>query len=310
MRDKILLLLIAALFALMNTSAFGEDSLNPTTAETKYPGLFTSALRLAIPGSLNEDELLVAGKIKITQTQLDAEIDKASASLREQFRGNAFFVLEQMAVQRLLAIEARKWAESQKLDTKGTKDEDLIRKHFASLSESISVNIEDAKEFYEANSDMFGGAKFDQVQKQLQSYLLNNRKQEFLETHIDNLGKRTAININDAWAKVQYAMSQNNPVDKMRRSGKPSLIDFGATGCRPCDMMAPILEELKEEYTGVLNVEFINVRKSQILGARYGISSIPVQVFFDKDGREVYRHTGFFAKDQILAELSKMGAIR
>lgn len=290
--------------------AYGAASPGQVTAETRYPGLFSGALKLAIPGSLPKGELLLAEKIKITQAQLDAEIEKASPSLREQFRDNAFFVLEQMAVQQLLTTEARKWAVSKKLDTKGMKDKDIIREYFASLAEGVSVSIEDAKEFYEANPDMFGGAEFDQVQKQLQSYLLKNMEQEFLETHIDNLGKRKVINISDAWAKTQYAKALDNPVDKMRRSGKPSLIDFGATGCRPCDMMAPILEELKEEYAGVVNVEFINVRENQILGARYGISSIPVQVFFDKDGSEVYRHTGFFAKDQILAELSKMGAIR
>lgn len=306
MRARSLLLYLAAL-ALVTACALGDDPPDVARVESRYPGLFSSALKFAIPDSLGEGELLVAGEIKVTQSQLDAEIGKASASLREQFRNNAFFVLEQMAVQQLLLSEARVWAESQKLDAKGIKDEDLIRKHLASLTKSVSVSTEEAKKFYESNVDMFGGAKFDQVQAQLKSYLLSDKRQALLKTHIDSLGKRKVIRISDMWAKAQYAKALDNPVEKARRSGKPSLVDFGAVGCRICIMMAPILEELKEEYRGLCNVEFINVYENQVLAQRYGVQSIPVQVFFDKNGREVYRHVGFYSKDDILAKLSEIG---
>jgi len=72
-------------------------------------------------------------------------------------------------------------------------------------------------------------------------------------------------------------------------------------------MMAPIREEIKKEYAGKLNVEFINVRENQIMGSRYGISSIPTQVFYDKDGKEVYRHTGFWAKEKVVEKISELG---
>ena len=306
MRARNLLLYLAVL-ALIIACAFGEAPPDVATAESRYPGLFSSALKLAIPDSLGEGELLVADEIKVTQSQLDAEIEKASASLREQFRNNAFFALEQMAAQQLLLSEARVWAKSQKLDAKAIKDEDLIRKYFASLTKSVSVSTEEAKKFYEANKDMFGGAKFDQVQAQLKSYLLSDKRQALLKTHIDSLGKRKVIRISDIWAKAQYAKALDNPVENARRSGKPSMVDFGAVGCRICIMMAPILEELKEEYKGICNVEFINVYKNQVLAQRYGIQSIPVQVFFDKNGREVYRHVGFYSKDDILSKLSEVG---
>ena len=303
------LLLYLAVLALIAACALGDDPPDVAGVESKYPGLFSSALRFAIPDSLGEGELLVAGEIKVTQSQLDAEIEKASASLREQFRNNAFFVLEQMAVQQLLLYEARVWARSQKLDAKGIKDEDLIRRHLASLTGSVSVSTEEAKKFYESNVDMFGGAKFDQVQAQLKSYLLSDKRQALLRTHIDSLGKRKVIRISDMWAKAQYAKALDNPVEKARRSGKPSLVDFGAVGCRICIMMAPILEELKEEYRGLCNVEFINVYENRVLAQRYGVQSIPVQVFFDKNGREVYRHVGFYSKDDILAKLSEIGVV-
>ncbi len=72
-------------------------------------------------------------------------------------------------------------------------------------------------------------------------------------------------------------------------------------------MMAPILEELKKEYAGKLQVDFIDVWKNPDAGKEYGISLIPVQIFFNADGKELFRHEGFFAKDDILAKWKEFG---
>ena len=300
----LLILLIAGL------PAYGAASPSQVTAESKYPGLFNGALRLAVLDSMPKGELLASEKLKITQEQLDAEIGKTNVRVQEQLKDNSFLILEQMAVQNLLAAEALTWASSRKLDVKDMKENEIILKYSEDLAATITVTAEEVRQFYESNAGMFGGAKLEEMQAQLREYLLNGKKQSFVENHVNNLGKRTKIKVNEAWARSQYAKAIDNPVDKARRSGKPSLLDFGASGCGPCDMMAPILEELKKEYAGVLNVEIINVHEDQILGARYGISSIPVQVFFDKDGKEVYRHTGFFGKDEMLAKFKEMGAIK
>jgi thioredoxin 1 len=116
-----------------------------------------------------------------------------------------------------------------------------------------------------------------------------------------------AIEVSAPWVAQQAILAKDNPVDKARGSGIPSLVDFGASGCRPCDMMTPILEALKKKYEGKLNVLFVHVREEQILAARYGVESIPVQVFFDKDGKEVSRHTGFFPQSEIEKKLSEVG---
>jgi thioredoxin 1 len=55
-----------------------------------------------------------------------------------------------------------------------------------------------------------------------------------------------------------------------------------------------------------LNVVFVHVGEEQVLGARYGIRSIPVQVFFDASGKEVFRHMGFFAEQEVIKQLTKM----
>jgi thioredoxin 1 len=87
----------------------------------------------------------------------------------------------------------------------------------------------------------------------------------------------------------------------------PKLVDLGATKCIPCKMMAPILEELKREYAGRLEVVFIDVWENRKAIGQYAISTIPTQIFYDAAGKERFRHEGFFAKEDILAKWKELG---
>ncbi len=72
-------------------------------------------------------------------------------------------------------------------------------------------------------------------------------------------------------------------------------------------MMQPILEKLRKDFPDKLNVVFVHVREDKILASRFGIRSIPVQVFYDTRGEEVFRHTGFFAQTEVDKQLAAMG---
>jgi len=87
----------------------------------------------------------------------------------------------------------------------------------------------------------------------------------------------------------------------------PRLVDVGAKKCIPCKLMAPILEELKVEYEGVLKVEFIDVWENPKAGKEYGVRLIPTQIFYDSSGKELFRHEGFFSKKDILAKWKELG---
>jgi len=87
----------------------------------------------------------------------------------------------------------------------------------------------------------------------------------------------------------------------------PRLVDLGSVSCIPCKMMAPILEELKKEYAGRLQVDFIDVWKNPEAGTPYGIRLIPTQVFLAPDGKELWRHEGFISKEEILAKWKELG---
>lgn len=87
----------------------------------------------------------------------------------------------------------------------------------------------------------------------------------------------------------------------------PRLVDLGADKCIPCKMMMPILEDLRKSCDGKLEVEFIDVWKNQGAGEQYGIRVIPTQIFFSADGKELFRHEGFFSKEDILAKWRNLG---
>ncbi|MCX7004216.1 MAG: thioredoxin family protein [bacterium] len=87
----------------------------------------------------------------------------------------------------------------------------------------------------------------------------------------------------------------------------PRLVDLGADKCIPCKMMAPILQDLKTSLVERLTVEFIDVWQNPEAGKPYKIKLIPTQIFLAADGRELFRHEGFFSKEDILAKWKEFG---
>ncbi len=87
----------------------------------------------------------------------------------------------------------------------------------------------------------------------------------------------------------------------------PKLLDLGAKKCVPCKMMAPLLEELARDYQGRMDVEFIDVWENPGAAEKYGIQSIPTQIFYDAEGKEFFRHVGFYPKEDILARFKEKG---
>jgi thioredoxin 1 len=100
-------------------------------------------------------------------------------------------------------------------------------------------------------------------------------------------------------AEVRVADPQSKPL--------PRLVDLGAGKCIPCKMMKPILDDLKTNYAGTFKTEFIDVWEDEDAAKPYNINLIPTQIFFGADGKELFRHEGFFSKEDILAKWKELG---
>lgn len=96
------------------------------------------------------------------------------------------------------------------------------------------------------------------------------------------------------------------PVD-VPVKGMVTMVDLGAKKCIPCKMMAPILEKLEKVYAGRAAMVFLDVWEDPKPAQRFGIRGIPTQIFFDKEGREVFRHLGFLSEEEIVRRLKDMG---
>jgi len=273
-----------------------------------YPGLASGALTCAVVVELPEGVLLRSEGIVINSAAVDAEISKAPEQMRKQLANNRFFILEGIATEKLLfAIAAQ--GTPLKAESVQTQDQrDTIIKDFLGKQlQGLDVSEDETRKFYEENKDLCGGAPLEQVRGAIKGTLLEQKQQDAVTEYIRTIGKKIPVEVSASWVKQQAVLAMDNPVDKARTSGKPSVVDFGADGCRPCDMMTPVLAALKTKFEGKVNVLFVHVRNEPVLGARYGIQSIPVQAFFDKEGKEVFRHIGFFPQEQIEKKLAEMG---
>ena len=272
-----------------------------------YPGLASGCLTYACLSDLPKETLLKAGDLVITEKDVADEIAKAPQDVQTQLKKNGFFMLEQIAGPKLIVQIAKAEAARTSKELPSQVERLVIDYHLGGLVEKVEATDAEVADFYQKNKDMVGDATLDQVKAEIRNYLVREKQQAVIAKYIETLGQRTPIEVSAAWVKEQAALAKDNLVDKARTSGRPSMVDFGASGCRPCDMMAPILETLKKKHEGKVSIEFVDVREEQVLAARYGVQSIPVQVFFDKDGKEVFRHVGFFPQEEIEKKLAAMG---
>lgn len=96
------------------------------------------------------------------------------------------------------------------------------------------------------------------------------------------------------------------PDESIVGTGKPVLLQLGAHWCPPCRKQVPVMVELANEQTA-FQTAYLDVDGYPDKARDYGVSSIPVLIFFDAAGNELFRHVGFYPKGDILAQWKKLG---
>ena len=134
---------------------------------------------------------------------------------------------------------------------------------------------------------------------------------------MNTTGKIVVVVVLIAAVVVAIAVRQNGPgagpmpaayrPEQLLGKGLPAMVDLGSDKCIPCKMMAPVLEELRDGLAGTLQVSFLDVVKYPDLLSLYGVQVIPTQIFYDATGKELFRHEGFYSKQDILAKWRELG---
>lgn len=101
---------------------------------------------------------------------------------------------------------------------------------------------------------------------------------------------------------MEQIFTDRNFEAEVLKSELPVLVDFWAVWCGPCQMMAPVIEELSEELKDKVKVGKMNVDENPTMAEKYGIMSIPTLILF-KNGEAVKTLTGFRNKEDILKEI-------
>lgn len=88
-----------------------------------------------------------------------------------------------------------------------------------------------------------------------------------------------------------------------------TFVELGSVNCIPCKKMKPVMDEIEKEYAGQVKVVFHDVwtDEGKPYASQYKIRLIPTQVFLDKDGKEYFRHEGFFPKEELVKILKQKG---
>jgi len=125
-------------------------------------------------------------------------------------------------------------------------------------------------------------------------FFRGNMVQFISQSKTEQLATTTKERINNT-ISTKYDYTQNG------ESYEYTFLEFGSTGCHACRQMEGVMDEIKTKYTGKVKVVFVNLskRENRDLGDYYGIATIPTQVLLNRNGKEFFRHNGFYSADEL-----------
>ncbi len=269
-----------------------------------YPLLASGVLTHARLMELEPGVVLQAEGVRITEADLNEDLAGVPPSFQEQMAKNRILMLDQRATEALIKVEALKASPGA-----SAGDPMLAQRFMEQKVAGVDVTEDEVKTFYDENREMVGNAPFDQIAPRIQQHLIQQKQQETVGNYIRDLGLQHVMALSGDWVKTQAVSAMDNPVDKARASGVPTMASFGADTCMPCKMMKPLREAVAEKYGKRLNVVYVHVNKDQVLAQRYGVQGIPFMIFFDAEGQKVHEQAGMMSEAQLEEWLDKIGVV-
>lgn len=297
----------AAVLVLSAMGVAQAEQAEKKTVEALYPNLASGSLAYAQPKALPDGVLLKAEGVEIKLAEIENAIAQQSPQVQTMIEKEKFYVLEQEAAGKLLTIIARKTLDVQTQNLEQMSETQLVHTLFDQLTKDVTADQDEQKTFYDENPNLFHDAPFDGIQPQIAHYLTQLKKQDLVDDYIKKLGQRMTIEVADTWTKEQSVAAEDNPLDKARQGGKPTLAMFYAES--PCcpDTTGSILAEVAKHFGDTLNVVTLNPNTAPILAARYNVRDNPTLLFYDAKGKEAFREQKAMSREAITAKLAEIG---
>ncbi|MDI6752906.1 MAG: thioredoxin domain-containing protein [Thermodesulfobacteriota bacterium] len=260
-------------------------------------------------------KIAVINQRNITVAQFNRGLEKIPAPYQDVLREEPKEFLEQMIIKEVLLQEAERQGIKSDPAAKGEEAEmsmiqSLLRKE---VMDKVKVSQEEVEELYRQHRDQLGKKPLNEVAPLIENAVREAKGKAQVEEYVVSLRTQAKVEINEKHVQTVTAPSpQTDTAEEFKKamqSGKPVLVDFGANSCMPCRQIRPILKEIKQEYNGKAHVLIIDVYKFKELAGEYRIQLIPTLIFFDKAGKEVFRHMGAWDKASIVNKLKEAGAV-
>ena len=260
-------------------------------------------------------KLAVINDRKITVAQFDRELAKIPSPFQEVFREEPKQYLEQVIMKEVLLQEANRLGvkgdpAAKAEDAEMSVVQNLLKKE---VFDKIQVDPKEIEELYKQHKDQMGKKPLNEVAPIIEAAIREAKGKEKVEEYVAALKNKAKIEVDE---KLLQNVTASAPATNTKeefaqaiKSGKPMLVDFGANSCMPCRQIRPILKELEKEYAEKARILIIDVYKYQDLAKEHRVQLIPTLIFFDKGGKEVFRHVGAWDKDSIVGKLKEAGAV-
>jgi len=259
-------------------------------------------------------KVAVINDYKISVAQFGRELAKVPAPYQDMLREDPKQLLEQLVLKEVLLQEARRQGVKEDPVAKGEEADisvirGLLKKE---VLDKVKVSQEEIEALYREHREQLGKKPLSEVGTVIEDALREAKGKEQIEVYITSLKGKSKIEVDEQrLQKITAPTPPTNTSEEFKKaiqSGQPVLVDFGSNSCMPCRQIRPILNEIGKEYSGKAQVLIIDVYKHKELAGEYRVQVIPTLVFFDKTGKEVYRHMGAWDKASIVGKLKEAGA--
>lgn len=272
-------------------------------------------------GPLGEPLLATVNGEKIPVARFQEELDRVDPAARDLVQADPGKLLE-MIINRTLLLQAAKREGvsvpkgKDAVASKSREDEETatiiayLDKEMAGLPPVAAQEID---QIYEAYKGQMGGRQKEELLPLIRQMIEQRRQGEEVERLITALRKNARVDISQTelrkLAVVTPGMETQSEADfrKALTGGKPLIVDFGSNTCIPCRELRPVLQKIRRDYAGKLEVLIIDVRNHRKLASEYQVQVIPTVIFFDARGKEMFRRQGFMSEEKVKEAIAKMG---